>query len=56
MWKSVQSIKMTEDKAKALTDPVYKDSKVTKRLGSASILSYLGGGTPKTTSSSVPIL
>lgn len=40
---------MTEDKAKALTDPVYKDSKVNKRLGA--LISYLGGGTPKTTSS-----
>lgn len=51
----VQSTKMTEDKAKALIAPVYKDSKVSKHLGSAEIL-YLGGGTSKPTHSPPPLL
>lgn len=51
----VQSIKMTEDKAKALIAPVYKDSKATKQLGSADI-PYLGGGTAKLTHSPPPKL
>lgn len=50
MWsyQPVKSIKIAEDKAKALIALVYKDSKVTKQVGSSDLPDF-GGGIPQPT-------